>query len=429
MPLLLGTSPNQVPTNGDLGSLAFMDANMVNITGGTATVTDLTATNPYNDTAISNVLPSLNLDFANSKSLDPRVTFSRASTATYYDGKTVAKAEENLLTYSQDFTNALWVKNRTRVVANSAPAPDGTPTAALIIEDTNTGDHNVGATQAPTSSDILTFSFYAKANTRSWAWAYFNGYSSGSAWFDLANGSVGTVENGVTATITAAGSGWYRCTLTKKNATSSGSLILNMTTGNGATSYAGDGVSSIYLWGVQLEARSSVTAYTPTTSSKITNYIPVLQTAAINMPVFDHNPLTGESLGLRIEESRTNLLTYSSEFDNAAWAKNNATITANAIVAPDGTLTGDKLVMNTGVSAGGATSDGLYKIAAITSDTYTYSIYAKAGEFSTLRVRESVNVGAFLDVNLLTGAITNGSAAQFVSAAAQSVGNGWWRIS
>ena len=34
MALLLGTAPNQVPTNGDLGTMAFQDANVVSIAGG-----------------------------------------------------------------------------------------------------------------------------------------------------------------------------------------------------------------------------------------------------------------------------------------------------------------------------------------------------------------------------------------------------------
>jgi hypothetical protein len=36
MPAIIGTSPNQVPSNGDLGTLAFQDANAINITGGVA---------------------------------------------------------------------------------------------------------------------------------------------------------------------------------------------------------------------------------------------------------------------------------------------------------------------------------------------------------------------------------------------------------
>ena len=34
MPLLIGTAPNQIPTNADLGTLAFQDAASVNIQGG-----------------------------------------------------------------------------------------------------------------------------------------------------------------------------------------------------------------------------------------------------------------------------------------------------------------------------------------------------------------------------------------------------------
>ena len=50
MPSLIGNKPNQVPSNGDLGTLAFQDANAVNITGGTSgnvqTLTNLFVAQP-----------------------------------------------------------------------------------------------------------------------------------------------------------------------------------------------------------------------------------------------------------------------------------------------------------------------------------------------------------------------------------------------
>jgi len=92
----IGTAPNEIPLNQYLGSLAYQDDSSVTINGGVATLDVATITAIQNDTAISNVQPSLNLDFANVKKLDPRITFARASEARYYDGKTVAKAEENL---------------------------------------------------------------------------------------------------------------------------------------------------------------------------------------------------------------------------------------------------------------------------------------------------------------------------------------------
>ena len=84
--------------------------------------------------------------------------------------------------------------------------------------------------------------------------------------------------------------------------------------------------------------------FTRSTTGSYYNSAGVLSTAAINAPRFDYDPVTLESVGLLIEESRTNLLTYSEQFDNAVWTKSNASITANAIIAPDGTLTADKLV-------------------------------------------------------------------------------------
>ena len=69
------------------------------------------------------VATSLNLDFANSQQIDPRITFSRPTTAAYYDANTTALAEQNLFLYSQTFGNAAWVStNNTITTGITAPA-------------------------------------------------------------------------------------------------------------------------------------------------------------------------------------------------------------------------------------------------------------------------------------------------------------------
>lgn len=193
-----------------------------------------------------------------------------------------------------------------------------------------------------------------------------------------------------------------------------------MASGNNSFSYTGDGVSGIYVWGAQLEQRSTVTAYTPTTDQPITRYQPQLMTAAVNTPRIDFDPVTGECKGLLIEEQRTNLLTYSSDFSSSNWLKNASVVIANAIIAPDGTLTGCKLNET-------ATNNyfSVKQAFTLTAGSYTRSVYAKAGERTWMWIsvwdgqREYM---AWFDlVNGAIGTQTN------CTASILPVGNGWYR--
>jgi hypothetical protein len=380
------------------------------------------------------IAPTLNLSFALTKALDPRISFSRASTATYY-GTQTAKAEENLLLQSQDFATT-WSVARTTVTANTVAAPDGTTTADTLTNTTATGAHQINQGSLSIVSGLTyTATVFAKKNTNDFFQISGGGTAlgSGRANFNLATGVLGSVDAGVTAAITDVGNGWYRCTYTI-TASSSGTanlyfVIITSSTAAVFESYTGLGTESVYLWGAQLEQRSAATAYTVTTTQTITNYIPVLKTAASGVARFDHKPTTFESLGLLIEEQRTNLLTYSEQFDNAAWTKTRSSITANTIVAPDGTLTGDKLVENTD------NNTHLFNRGGITisaNTTHTLSIFLKKGErdkFSFSFYNNTVTQQYAGEVDLAAGTIT-GSAligTPTGSASIQSVGNGWYR--
>jgi len=82
--------------------------------------------------------------------------------------------------------------------------------------------------------------------------------------------------------------------------------------------------------------------------------------------------------------NRYNLLTFSEQFDNAAWQKvglgtgSAPVVTANAATAPDGTTTADQIVFNRG--AGNAVGDQSYIVQTPTliSATYTQYIWLKA---------------------------------------------------
>lgn len=366
-----------------------------------------------------NIKPSLNLDFANTKRLDPRITFTRASTATYWDGVTHAKAEENLIRYSHGFDNAAWAKQNATVIANSAVAPDGTATAQTLCTTLATALASVSQTGTCSGQQVL--SVYAKAGP-SFSYLRVNVIGGTAAVFNLSDGSV-SVPGSLSPSILSVGSGWYRCVVTHSLSISAGitaSFAVSDASGNVIT---GDGASGIYIWGAQLEQRSQVTAYTPTTDQPITKYQPALQTAASGAPRFDHNPVTGESLGLLIEESRTNLLKDSAELGSAAWVRTYVSITANTIVAPDGTLTGDKATS----SADLAFHELWSPFDSVSGTTYTGSYFVKAGGHRFVQLLGTGVVFAeYANFDLLTGTRTAGTAG---FGQIQPVGNGWYRIS
>jgi hypothetical protein len=385
------------------------------------------------------VKPSLVLDFANSKTLDPRITFTRGSNATYYDG-TTALAEQNLIPLSQEFTNtAVWSFQNATMTANAGTAPDGTNTAYKINENTVNSSHGVeGNLLIPPATTDYTISVYVKAAERTWFILdnTHQGVLNYRNWFNLSNGTVGTVAAGNTATITSVGNGWYRCAVSRPAGTG-GIHRPNFytATADNTVSFAGTSGSGVLIWGAQLEQRLVATTYTPTlTTSSITNYIPVLKTAGPNQPRFDVDPITMESKGLMVEESRTNLYSYSSEFNNAYWTLDaGGTLVTNNAVAPDGTLTADFIREST---SGGITPR-LIKTAPnsdLSATTFTYSIYVKpvGAKRNIFMLCQDSSNAFYAHFDVVAGTVVqtapNGSGT-LSSSNIQSVGNGWFRIS
>lgn len=403
-----------------------------------------------NEPVRASVRPTLLLDFANVKQLDPRITFTRASTGTFYDGKTTVKAEENLLLRSQEFDEAAWLRTNATVTANTTSGPDGAGDAETITDDATNSSHRIRQVISIPVNTTFTLSVFLKKGTSNFGYIAISDPNSAQRYFaadfNLDTGAVrasgaGTSGTLTSASITASANGWYRCVITGQVAvvSASTSAVIGVSDGTSAistlgfVSYAGTG-STILAWGAQLEQRSSVTAYTYTTTQAITNYVPVLQTAASGVARFEHNPVTGESLGLEIEESRTNLLTYSDQFDNAAWTKARSNITANTIVAPDGTLTGDKFFDDTTA----ASNHNLRATAAITSGTtLTGSVYVKQGEVFNigLAIGDSSNSSTqqrvIFDLQALT-TTTEGTVNPLVTSPTNitftHVGNQWYRV-
>ena len=364
------------------------------------------------------IRPSLLLDFANEQVLDPRITFTRASTATYYDGQTTALAEQNLLTYSQDFSNGVWTKLNSTVTVNSTTAPDGTTTATTLLANAGTSISPI-IFITPIFTNPAIYSVYAKAGTNNYiqicannASAYVN--------FDLSLGVVGT-SVGYTGAIVSVGNGWYRCSAYGTLYSTMRFYIAQSASSGASTAYNPVGTESVYLWGAQLEQRSAVTAYTPTTTAAITNYIPALQTAASGVARFDHNPTTGESLGLLIEQQSTNLVLQSEDF-TTTWATTNSSVGSNQVISPLGTLVADKLI-----DTSANTTHIVSQNVTTTAVAITLSLYLKAAgkTFAYLGINDSTNTQRLTYFNLTTGTVaTIGTG---ITPSITPVGNGWYR--
>lgn len=333
-----------------------------------------------------NVQPSLLLDFANAKQLPPQVTFTRATSATYYDGSTTAMAEQNLLTYSQSLAD--WGLERVAVTTDSTTAPDGSSTADTL---TTFGDfnHSVFSNALYVTVGIpYTFSVYAKKNGSDFvqlSW-YDGGFANAYANFDLNAGTVGTAA-GCTSTITSVGNGWYRCTMTATATVSiNGRAYLTVITSSTAARFEPYTATtqSIFAWGYQLEQRSAATAYTATTTQPITNYVPVLLTAGGGQPRFDHNPTTSESLGLLIEEQRTNLVS-NSVYAGSNWAAYGGTLTQNYTISPDASQTACQ------ISSTGFVTTRINTGSLVSGITYTASIWMKSNTSSNQTI--SLQIG------------------------------------
>lgn len=260
-------------------------------------------------------------------------TFARASGATYTDAtgtiQTVAsnvprighhvwdgsawvnkglllesEARTNLVTYSEDFTDASWVKLNTTVTANSTTSPDGTQTADKLVETADTGSHQISDTIGTATSGVsYTLSCFAKAAERNFAYLQFDGaafpgvLADRLVFFNLSTGAVGTTgASWDSVGIEEFGDGWYRIhgTMTADAAADFAGYI-NIASADGSSSYAGDGTSGIYIWGAQLEVGSTRSSHIPTSGATATRAAETLTIPAANLP-YPEPVVIGEEL-------------------------------------------------------------------------------------------------------------------------------------
>lgn len=306
--LINGSGRTQVPKNLDLGDLAYQNADSIE----KLVVKNFTSDKLDKVTSIPNVLPTLNLNFTTmdlvrNAYVDPRVSFSRSSSATVWKldannkpilatveadvpryeidpvtgdvkGLLIETSRTNIFLHSSNFLDALWDKvycdfNTTTVVIN----PDGTVND-LICTGEPTTQVQYTKQDCVLVAGAYTMSVYAKAaGINNIQIAPSSGFSSETfATFNLATGQI-VFDSVGTAKIQSVGDGWYRCSLTQTaSATSAGRMVIALCPPDGSStdvrlpSFLGSSTEGVRLWGAQMELGEHASSYIPTTTSTAT---------------------------------------------------------------------------------------------------------------------------------------------------------------
>lgn len=241
-------------------------------------------------TNVVTTLPTLNLSF-NSPAIDPRISFTRASGATYvgvdgfieYAGLNVPRVEysststgtcigllieeqrTNLLPSSSQFAG--WNNNTNLpIYDNSMISPDGNMTAAITYSSGST--RFKGTSSVATSGTYYTYSIYFKPTDTTKSFRCYvdgninSGNAFGAAFVDVVPSTNAVTLNGLasTGTVVIAGNGWYRMSVTFIPLSASQMNCHVYPINADLTGW----------WGAQTEQGIFATSYIPTTTSQVT---------------------------------------------------------------------------------------------------------------------------------------------------------------
>ena len=196
----------------------------------------------------------------------------------------------NIVRQSEAFVTT-WTTAAITISSNVVTSPSGELTADRLIDNTVATPHGIAQNVTYTAVPH-TFSLYAKAGTRNWIRLGFGNPTPDNVWFDLANGTIGTIAAGFSASMQNSGNGWWRCIVTRTPTAGSLSTYMRIASADGNISYPGTGTGDVYLWGAQVEAGPFATRYNPTTNA---NAIRSVDVCDINGTGFAemYNPLEG----------------------------------------------------------------------------------------------------------------------------------------
>ncbi len=192
---------------------------------------------------------------------------------------------QNTATYSNDFTQGIIFNASNQasltnsvLTSNQATSPNGANDAWLFKDDNSGGSNSVFLNyfnaQVNSNDNNVISIFVKKAlsnNFFSIQTTSFDSSANGNSYFNIKDGTLGTISGNHTAKIEDYGNGWYRCSVIFKTTTDTiGAVRFRVANQDNISSVPLDGTNGVYLFGLQCEASATqnyVTSYIPTQGS------------------------------------------------------------------------------------------------------------------------------------------------------------------
>jgi hypothetical protein len=343
---------------------------------------------------------------------DGDFTFTRSSAATRVnaDGN-IEKETQNLLLQSNTF-DTTWVNELggTPVLTGGQAGYDGTNDAWLVGKG---AEQFKRIKQSVSASGVWTYSVYAKANTQD-SINLRDETNNKRCEFDLTNGVISFKQNEIDARMVSVGGGWYRCSVTFNQSTSSLQIYIGWSDFDAGT---------VYLQDAQLEyglvARDVITTTTTAVEGGITDNVPRLDYTDSSCPA------------LLLEPQRTNLVPIS---EGVPEDFGSVTLIENYGTSPEGVQNSLK-VQKQGVNANDRIEviDG-YNATLVSGNDYTISAFVKNIDVTgvtTIACRVSGGT-LFRQPYQWSGAslttATHNQGGTRTNTILEDYGNGWWRI-
>jgi len=208
-----------------------------------------------------------------------------------YDSAGVSKgvlsepAATNLATYSNDFTNAAWIKTNVTLTADDAVSPSG-ETNATKVTSSASGVQRLRFNEA--TAGVKTHSIFVKQGSGAAIQIYDGADAQYFANFDVATGSVGNTGSKVTTDSTYFGNGWWRFSITIDGTTTGAGMYVHIVDATNVVFGSGSTQADFhYFYGAQFETGSVPTSYIPTYGSTVTRAKDQLTLATSAFPYSD----------------------------------------------------------------------------------------------------------------------------------------------